>query len=129
MAQPSKIKVENLKELQREIRRLQDKELAKQLRQANKAAADLVRDEARTDAPELSGALARSVTTQAGQRDAAVKAGSPSRVPYAGVIHFGWPRRRIKPNPFLFGAFRKRRDEVSRTYEDLIHEVVKALES
>ncbi len=46
---------------------------------------------------------------------------------YAGVIHFGWPRHNIEPQPFLYDALDKRFDEVVRVYEkritDLVHKL------
>ena len=41
-----------------------------------------------------------------------VKKVGKKKVPYAGPIHFGWGRRNIHPQPFLYEALDKRRDEV-----------------
>lgn len=47
-----------------------------------------------------SGKLARSVRPNRTTRRAVVKVGG-ARVPYAGLINYGWPQRHIKPSKFL----------------------------
>ena len=49
-------------------------------------------------------------------------------VPYAGVIHFGWPRHNIEPQPFLYDALDRRSDEVIKLYEDRITDLVHKLD-
>ena len=39
-----------------------------------------------------------------------------SRVPYAGVIHFGWPAHNIEPQPFLYEALEDKREDVATLY-------------
>lgn len=129
MARPTEIRIEGLRDLQREIRRLESRDLGRELRQANRDAANIVRDRARSNAPRRSGALARSVGTRAGQREAYVKAGTASRVPYAGVIHFGWPRRNIRPQPFLYRAVDERRAEVIATYEERLNALARRIDT
>lgn len=129
MAGPEGIRVDGLKELQRDIRKAQDKELGKKLRAANKKAADVVKDRAKPEAPVQSGRLAKSVTSKAGQRDAHVKAGTAARVPYAGAIHFGWPRRGIKANRFLNRALWRTREQVGKVYEVEIEDLRKLISS
>jgi hypothetical protein len=58
------------------------------------------------------------------QTRASVKAGF-KRVPYAGVIHFGWPARGILPRPFLYDALDARRDEVMDAYTDGMADLIK----
>lgn len=115
------LKVEGLKELQRDIRRLGDAELRRGLRSANRTAATLVKDAA--DPPVRSGRLARTVGVVAGVRDAVVKAGTATTVPYAGPVHYGWPARGIPPNPFILRALGARLRDVRRTYEDLLDQL------
>jgi hypothetical protein len=47
---------------------------------------------------------------------------------YAGVIHFGWPRHNIEPQPFLYDALDKRFDEVTKLYELRIAALVQKLD-
>jgi hypothetical protein len=70
------------------------------LKAANAAVASLVAQAAAGRAPKRTGRLAASVRGNRAQARATVLAGRAS-VPYAGPIHWGWPRRGIKANPFL----------------------------
>ncbi len=58
---------------------------------------------------------------------AAVAAGK-RRTPYAGVIHFGWPKHNIEPQPFLYKALDRRYDEVVAIYEKRLDDLVKRLD-
>ena len=51
-------------------------------------------------APRRSGALAASIKGNRAKNYAAVSAGS-ARVPYAGPINYGWPRRHIPAAEFM----------------------------
>jgi hypothetical protein len=46
-------------------------------------------------------------------------------VQYAGPIHFGWPARFIKPQPFIYDAVDKRRKEIAERYAELITKLIK----
>lgn len=54
-------------------------------------------------APRVTGALAGSVRGSQAKTRAIVRAGG-ARVPYAGVIHWGWPRRNIAATYFASRA-------------------------
>jgi len=129
MARSGGFKVDGLKALQKEIRQTEDVELKKQLRLANKEAAQVVADQAKVEVPRRSGRLARSIGAQASQTSAFVKAGTAARVPYAGPIHFGWPKRNIRPQPFLYEAMDKRIGEVRKAYEKNLGKITKDLSS
>lgn len=130
MSRKPSIEVDGLKALQREIRRTQDKELKRKLRTSNKKAAEVVKDRAASrEVPTKSGRLRKSIGVRAGQRDSKVKAGTASRVPYAGAIHFGWPRRGIRPNRFLNRALWRTRDEVREVYAVSLDQLAEALSS
>jgi hypothetical protein len=73
------------------------------LKDANSAAAQTIASAASARAPRRSGALAGSVRGSRQARRVVVRAGG-ARVPYAGVIHYGWPRHNISPQPFLVDA-------------------------
>ncbi len=122
--------VEGAKELQQLIRRIGDKDLKKALRDAHKNVAELVSKRAKQVVPSQSGRLKKSIGARAGQRDSKVKAGSKARVPYAGVIEFGWPARGIKAQPFMRRALSdKYRDgELVKTYETEIGDVLRRIE-
>jgi len=61
-------------------------------------------------APQRTGALADSVRGNRAKSKAVVAAGG-ARVPYAGAINYGWPRRNIKPALFMQRAS----DEMAET--------------
>jgi HK97 gp10 family phage protein len=119
------IKVDGLRELQRQLRTLDNKAMKAELRKVNKDAATIVADEARNLVPVRSGRLRASIGARAGQTSASVKAGTGSRVPYAGPIHFGWPARNIRPQPFLYEALGKKWKEVYNAYDKNVSDLVK----
>lgn len=111
---PAHIEIEGLRELQRGLRRI-DKELTNELKKANKDAGEAVVEAARPEAPELTGKLKGSLRAANKVREAEVRLGG-AKVPWAGPIHFGWPARNIEPDPFVYRALDKRRDEVRDAY-------------
>jgi len=74
-----------------------------ELKDANAAAGAVIVSAAKARAPRKSGALAGSIRSARQARRVLVMAGG-ARVPYAGVIHYGWPRHNISPQPFLTDA-------------------------
>lgn len=93
----------------------------------NKAAAAVVAKEAINRAPILSGDLAGSIRAKGTRTTGRVLAGS-NAIPYAGVIHFGWPAHGISPNPFLYEAADDRTDEVIDVYNARIEDIVKKID-
>lgn len=83
----------------------------------NKKAAAALVPLARALAPVRSGALAGSIRAGASQRKGVIRAGSAS-VPYAAVIHWGWPRHHIVSNPFLTTAVEQNVDTIRELYVD-----------
>jgi len=121
------VEVEGLKDLQRALRKAKDKDTAKEIRKANKAAGQIVADEAKTVAPVASGKLAKSIGSQGGPSAAFVKAGTAKGVQYAGPIHFGWAARGIPARPFIYEAYDKRQDEVRAAYEKQLNKITEDL--
>lgn len=122
----NKVRVEGLKEFRSALRKLPP-EYRKELAAIHKEAATPVAETARLLAPSQSGNLAASIRPLGSQREGRVAAGSKSRVPYAGPIHWGWPKRNIAPNPFLVEALNSRRQAVisifTRQTDSLIEKV------
>lgn len=58
-----------------------------------------------------SGRLKGTIRAGRGKTKAVVRAGG-ARAPYAGVIHYGWPKRNIAPQPFLVDALQAERSQV-----------------
>lgn len=75
------------------------------LKDANARAAAIVASAAAGMAPRRTGRLAASIRGTRAAARARVVAGRVS-VPYAAPIHWGWPARHIKANPFLSDAAR-----------------------
>lgn len=76
-----------------------------ELKDATQRAGAIVLAAATGRAPRRSGALAGSGRASRTARRAIVRFGS-ARVPYAGPIHWGWPRRHIAAQPFGIDAAR-----------------------
>lgn len=113
MSEPT-VEVIGLNRFVRQLKQLEP-ELLDELKAANKDLASSVESEARGLVPTRSGNLASSLRSTGTARSGVVRAGK-ARVPYAGPIHFGWARRNIAPNPFLWTALDRRRGEVERRY-------------
>lgn len=90
----------------------------------NRAIASAVAGDAKQFVPVLSGALAASVREASSKTSARVKAGG-GKIAYAGPIHWGWPARRITPQPFFLDAIDRRRDEIKERYEKLVDDLIK----
>lgn len=95
----------------------------KDFTKVNREAAETVAKEGKGRAPRLTGRLAKSVRAGANQKAGYVMAGN-RQVVYAGPIHFGWPRRNIRAQPFLYDALDARKDEVIRKYEQRVGDLV-----
>jgi len=108
------VSVEGARELRKALKTVGDEAKAG-LKDVNVEVAEIVARAAVTKVPSRSGALRETVRAAGAQTRASVKAGF-KKVPYAGVIHFGWPARKIAPQPFLYDALDARRDEVVDTY-------------
>jgi hypothetical protein len=109
-----RIKIEGLRDLVKDLRKL-DENLPKEIRRINFEAAQEVAGAARSLVPHRSGRLEGSIRPLATQRGGQVAAGTAA-VPYAGPIHFGWLRRHITPQPFLYSALDGMRDKVFEAY-------------
>lgn len=95
----------------------------KDLRQVNKEAAQIVVPEAKSLAPHKSGKLAESVRAGATQKAGVVRAGS-KRVPYAGVINYGWPGHNIKPTHFANQAAKNTEPQWTQLYADAVQKII-----
>jgi hypothetical protein len=121
-ASGARVEVEGAKELRRALKRMGD-DLA-DLRAINLEAAQAVADQARERVPVASGRLRGSIKPRATKTRGYVTAGNNRLVPYAGPIHFGWHRRHIVPQPFLFDALDERRDDIVRKYQARVGDLV-----
>lgn len=95
------LRVDGLNALRRDLRKLPGG-LA-DLKDVHQRVGQLVLPEASARAPKRSGRLAGSGrASRAAGRVSLLFGGA--RVPWAGPIHWGWPRRHIEPQPFAADA-------------------------
>ncbi len=96
-----------------------------ELKTAHRDAADVVVKATR--APNVTGRLQSTVRPGATKTMAIVRAGYAS-VPYAGPIHWGWPRRGIRAQPFLSDAATSSESTWIQAYENEIEDIVNRIE-
>lgn len=100
------------------------------LKDIHRAAAEDVADEARGLVPVVSGTLLGTIRTSVRITGSSVMAGGGRRrVPYAPPIHWGWHRRHITPQPFLYDAMDERRDDVAARYAAEVAKMVTELDA
>jgi hypothetical protein len=119
---PGGVKIEGLSKVRRDLKNLGgDLDLVKgEFLATNKKVAEIVLGGAKRFVPVLSGSLAESMKNASTKTAAKIRVGNKTNVPYAGPIHFGWPARRIKPQPFIYDAIDPRRNEISQLYAERI---------
>lgn len=76
----------------------------------------VVANEAKRIAPVRSGTLRDTIRAGKGKTKAVVRAGF-KRVPYAPVVHYGWPDRNIPAQPYMYQALANTRTEVMSRYD------------
>ena len=86
------------------------------MKDANQAAARTVQRRAAADGPKRSERLVNSLRTPRTVAKAVIR----SNLIYAPVIHWGWPRRHIRPQPFVTEAAAETRDEWLNEYEEAL---------
>ena len=101
MTEPVGVTVRGARELRRSMRAAGED--MTQLNAAHKLASAIVAADAARRAPRRTGRLAGSIRPAGTRTRAEVRAGF-KRVPYAGPIHWGWPRKGIRPSLFLTTA-------------------------
>jgi hypothetical protein len=125
MAGEQTIKVEGLNTALRALKRI-NPDLTAEIKDANRDLAEGLVPVAKSKARRRSGNMVESIRAGATQRSGVVRAGK-KRVPYAGPQHFGWPARRISPNPFLWDALDSRRSQIEREYVERVTRIVEAV--
>lgn len=111
------IQVKGATELQRTLR--QAGADLDELKPVNEKAVNIVLARARQIAPVRSGALRDTLRIGVTKRAGVVRAGNNRKtgVPYAGPIHWGWPKRGIDANPFMTDAAHDTEPQWSQLYE------------
>lgn len=128
MSQTKPVRIDGIKDIRRSVNRLGkdlDKDAAKgALKDMNREAAETVKKVAVGLVPVRTGKLAATIRASGTQKSARVRAGV-KRVPYAGVIHFGWPAHKISPQPFLYDALDARKNDVVDIYEKRLSALIR----
>jgi hypothetical protein len=97
------------------------------MKDANAAVGNMVAQTAKGIAPVRSGALAGAIRAGRAVGGVNVKAGS-ARIPYAGVIHWGWPAHNIAANAFLSDAATSTESAWVALYEEEIGKIIDRVE-
>lgn len=98
MASPPVVQVQGVRALRSALRKAGQS--LDDLRTVNASAARVVETAARGQVPVRSGRLKGSLRSSGTKTAGIVRAGG-ARVPYAGVIHWGWPRRNIAARMYI----------------------------
>ncbi len=116
------VRVEGLNLLLRNLRKV-SKEYPKQVKEINRRVVEPVVKVAQRRAPVRSSLLRSSIRPSSTQKVGSVSAGKAS-IPYAGVIHYGWPAHNIQGDPFLTDALDSTENQVYDEYERLIGQFI-----
>lgn len=113
-----------LSEFEREVRRngadIED------VSEVTRAIAARLASSARSRAPFRGGGLSGSVRSMSTRSSASVTAGTG--IDYAAPIHWGWPRRNIAAQPFLYDALGAEGPWIVGQFEKLNHDLKRRLE-
>ena len=94
------------------------------LKAALKQAAEIVEQTAATKAPRgETDRLVNSLRSSATKKAGVVRAGRKS-VPYAGPIHWGWPKHNIKPQTFITDAARNTEPQWVQVFEREVDNII-----
>lgn len=119
------VHVEGLREFVRKLEKLGVE--VQDLKAAFKKVGTLVAADAQALVPRRSGALAASIRPSNNKNKSVVRAGG-ARVPYAGVINYGWPGRGIPASLFLNNAANRNQGKAVLTIEQELDALVKRLD-
>lgn len=98
----------------------------KDMTAAHRKVSTYVTTEAKPQAPHRTGRLKASMRPGATQKTAVMRAGSAS-VPYANPIHWGWPKRNIAPQPWLWHAANETEPTWVHIYLDAVEDIVQGI--
>lgn len=115
------VRVEGARELRRALKAAGD-DLG-DLKDANQAAAKIVLGEAAPHTPRRSGALAATGRVNRAAGKANVIYGN-AKVPYGPPIHWGWPARNIKAQPWVTEAADASQPQWLQAYNDAVQKVL-----
>jgi hypothetical protein len=114
------VKVEGLNTLVRAMRAA-GKDIT-DLKEANRQTGAIIASAAAARAPRRSGKLASRI--KAAKQQNRVRIMVPASVPYAGPIHYGWPKRNIAAHTFLIDAAEATESEWVEFYQAAVQDVL-----
>jgi hypothetical protein len=117
------VEVKGGPELRRALKGIEDG--LSDLKETHAKIANVVTPVSRRDAPHRSGVLASSIRGSGTASAAIVRAGG-AKVPYAGVIHWGWPAHNIGAQPFLTDAGKATQPVWTGIYEHDVQHLIDA---
>ncbi|SDH16166.1 hypothetical protein SAMN04515691_2985 [Leifsonia sp. 98AMF] len=91
-------------------------------------AAAIAARRAESRAPHRTDQLAATIRSAGTKTAGIVRVGNNSRVPYAPVIHWGWARRHIAPNPFASQGAQESESTWLPLYERYVDNVLDTIE-
>ena len=127
MAKPrALIEAGGIRTLARSLRIMEDKELSDEMRAASLAAAEKIVPHAKKAVPVgATGRLKATIKADATRSRAIIKAGTPSRVPYARAVHRG---RYIKSTGQRTKATKYLSTMIPKAWPEMVDEYVKAMD-
>ena len=115
-------RVEGAARLRRTLRSAGD-DLSDMRDSAHRPAAAYVAQKAASSAPVKTGRLSAAGRPGATKTGAMVRWGG-ARVPYAGPIHYGWPRRNIRAQPFITDTVRSNQPQIEQLYNAAVEQIL-----
>lgn len=122
MAEALTVKVEGLRETVAAMKKLEGG--LDDLKDTNAALGNEIASRASALAPRRTGNLASTIKANRAAKKVSIKAGS-AKVPYAGVIEYGWNARNIEPQSYLRKAAFENREFIVQKYEEGIKDVIR----
>jgi hypothetical protein len=117
------VEVEGARELRKALKGIEGG--LDDLKDTHNKIAQVVVPAGRSGAPHRTGRLAGSVRGSGTKTAAVVRAGG-ARVVYGGPIHWGWPARHIKGQPFLTDAGQQTEPQWVAIYEHDVQRLIDA---
>lgn len=124
------LKITGIKEIDKKLKQLEPKVAKKMMRKALRAAQKAMTKEVKNNAPTDEGDMKKAVTTKAGKRSR-YKASVNTTFKddglqdfYPRFVEYGAPEIGREPNPFLRKSFDAKKEEVKRTAETKLLELV-----
>lgn len=120
-----KTEVQGASRLARTLRQAGDD--LEDLKDANARAAKIVEEGTLGLVPVRTGWLASTIRSTGTKAAGFIRAGG-KLAPYAGPIHWGWPKRNIKPNPFAADAAKLTEPVWGRIYQDAVNKAIQRIQ-